>query len=161
MPPLISPLWLALRLSPAPPDSLRTLACWAGVYTPRLSLAPPAGLLLEIGGCLRLWGGLERLVAAVAADLEAQGCAAALAAAPAPQAALWLAQGETSALCTDIATMRARLDALPLSALAGPDLPEAAREKLQRFGARTLGDARRAGPAHRSRGGAGHRPRLR
>jgi len=140
------------------------VALWAGVYTPRLSLAPPAGLLLDIGGCLRLWGGLEHLVAAVTADLAAQGLlhhGAALAVAPAPQAALWLAQGapclaqgvpclaqgapclaqtETLALCTDTASMRERLDGLPL---AGIDLPAPAREKLQRFGTRTLGDARR------------------
>jgi protein ImuB len=147
---MLPPLWLALHLpsaASARPEPLPTLACWAGGYTPRLSLAPPAGLLLEVGGCLRLWGGLERLVDSVAAGLEAQGHAAALAAAPAPQAALWLAQAApclaqagTPALCTDIASMRTRLDALPLAAI---DLADAVREKLQRFGARTLGDARR------------------
>ena len=141
MPSPPSPLWLALCLPPAArPDPLPPLACWAGGFTPRVSLAPPAGLLLEIGGCLRLWGGLERLVAAVAADLEGQGHVATLAVAPAPQAALWLAQAAAPALCTDIAAMRTRLDALPLAAL---DLPEPVLDKLQRFGARRLGDARR------------------
>jgi protein ImuB len=143
LPPHPAPLWLALQLSPASPEALQIAALWAGGYTPRLSLAPPAGLLLEIGGCLRLWGGLERLVAAVTADLAAQDVLAALAVAPAPQAALWLAQAGTAALCTDIESMRAHLDALPLDAIAGVDLPPAVVEKLQRFGARTLGDARR------------------
>ncbi|RLJ65066.1 protein ImuB [Sulfurisoma sediminicola] len=116
------------------------MAFWAGGVTPRVSLVSPAGLLLEIGGCLRLWGGLDRLVAAVAADLHAQGQATALAAAPTPQGALWLAQSGTGALATDLAAMRARLDALPLAAI---DLPAAVRDKLERFGARTLADARR------------------
>lgn len=137
------PLWLALHLSPARPEELEALAFWAGGVTPRVSLAPPAGLLLEIGGCLRLWGGLEKIADVVAADLEALGHAGALAAAPAPQAALWLAQAGTGALCAEPAAMRERLDALPLAALVGPDLSAAAREKLERFGARTLADARR------------------
>jgi protein ImuB len=137
------PLWLALQLppaAPAKPEPLETLACWAGGVTPRVSLVPPAGLLLEIGGCLRLWGGLDSLVAAVAAELSSQGHAAELAAAPAPQAALWLAQGGTGTLATDLAAMRRYLDALPLAAI---DLPAAVREKLERFGTRTLADARR------------------
>jgi len=138
-----SPLWLALHLPLARPEQVETLALWAGGFTPRVSLAPPAGLLLEIGGCLRLWGGLPRLVEEAAAGLEAQGHAATIAAAPAPQAALWLTgagQSATPMLCTDVAAMRARLDALPLAAL---DFPAAARDQLERFGARTLGDARR------------------
>jgi len=134
------PLWLALHLPPARPDELETLACWAGGVTPRVSLAPPAGLLLEIGGCLRLWGGLDRLVETMAADLQALGHAAELAAAPTPQGALWLAQSGAGTLCTDLAALRAHLDALPLVAI---DLPAAARDKLERFGARTLADARR------------------
>lgn len=141
--------WLALQLPSAASarpessesaESLGALACWAGSFTPRLSLAPPAGLLLEIGGCLRLWGGLDRLLDMVAAGLEAQGHEAALASAPSPQAALWFAQAASSAHCVDIAAMRDRLDVLPIASI---DLAAAVREKLQRFGANTLGDARR------------------
>lgn len=118
-----------------------------GGFTPRLSLVPPAGLLLDIGGCLRLWGGLERIVTAVVSGLDAQGYVVTLAVAPTPQAALWLASGApslaptgTKNLCTDVASMRGQLDALPV---ANTDLPAPAREKLQRFGVHTLGDARR------------------
>ena len=50
--------------------ALESLACWAGRFTPTVSLAPPAGLLLEIGGCLRLFGGAAAIVDAVNA-----GCA--------------------------------------------------------------------------------------
>ena len=54
-------------------QALSRLACWAGRFTPTLSLAPPAGLLLEIGGCLRLFGGAEAIVEAVLAGCVEQG----------------------------------------------------------------------------------------
>ena len=72
---------------------LDELACWAGQYTPDIVVAPPTALLLEIGGCLRLFGGIDVLLAAVMAGCARRDLAPALAAAPTPQAALWLAQG--------------------------------------------------------------------
>lgn len=42
--------------------ALHSLACWAGCLTPRISLTADT-LLLEIGSCLRLFGGLENLLA--------------------------------------------------------------------------------------------------
>jgi protein ImuB len=126
-------LWLAIRL-PAPLSSLelKGLACWAGSFTPRVSLAPPQGLLLEIGGCRRLFGGLDRLKTKVAQGLTAQGLAAAIAVAPTPQAALWLAEGNGGG--------GGNLDALPLSHLSWPGDTAA---RLARFGLRTLGEVRR------------------
>ena len=49
--------------------ALESLACWAGRFTPTISLAPPDVLLLEIGGCLRLFGGTKVIVEAVLAGL--------------------------------------------------------------------------------------------
>ena len=40
---------------------IEEIACWAARFTPTLSLAPPAALLLEIGGSLRLFGGVRPL----------------------------------------------------------------------------------------------------
>lgn len=126
-------LWLAVRLPAAPPPSeLDRLACWAGQFTPRVSLAA-AGLLLEIGGCLRLFGGLDALRQEVTQGLAEQGLSesngAHIAVASTPQAALWLAEGDGG-----------NLDALLVADLTWP--PGVA-EKLMRFGLRRLGELRR------------------
>jgi protein ImuB len=122
----MNPLWLAVRLPESSPPS--SLACWAGRYTPRVSLAENA-LLLEIGGCLRLFGGLDVLREQVAQGLAEQGIAARIAVATTPQAALWLAEGGSN----------------DLDGLAIPDLswPGGVAEKLTRFGLRRLGELRR------------------
>ena len=117
--------------------AMHALACWAGNFTPHVSLAD-ATLLLEVGSCLRLFGGIERIAEAVACGIGAQNFHAELACAPTPRAAQWLACCATGALCTDVASMQHRLAALPVDVL-----PERAAQALDRFGARTLGDARR------------------
>ncbi len=119
-------LWLAVRFS----DSSLTpsLACWAGQFTPRVSIAEGA-LLLEIGGCLRLFGGLEDLRQDVMQGLAEQGIAARIAVAAMPQAALWLAEGGGDSL-----------DALTITDLSWP---AGVAEKLTRFGLRRLGESRR------------------
>lgn len=104
------------------------LACWAGQFTPRVSLAENA-LLLEIGGCLRLFGGLDALCTQVTQGLAEQGMEVRIAVAATPQAALWLAEGK----CDD-------LDALMIADLTWP---KDVAEKLTRFGLRRLGEARR------------------
>jgi len=78
---------------------LQTLACLAGGFTSELALAPPAALLLEVGGSLRLFGGVDALLARVAAACAAQGYTFCMALAPTPRAALLLsACGEGVAL---------------------------------------------------------------
>jgi protein ImuB len=122
----MNPLWLAVRLTDNSPPS--DLACWAGQFTPRVSLADGA-LLLEIGGCLRLFHGLDALRAQVVQGLAEQEVAARIAVAATPQAAIWLAEGQCD----------------QLDALAIPDLswPAGVAEKLTRFGLRRLGESRR------------------
>ena len=84
--------------------ALHALACWAGDFTPRITLVSCA-LLLEVGGSLRLFGGLENLVVAVKEGVRAQGFTARIAAAPTPLGAFWLAktgtESGTAALCLD------------------------------------------------------------
>lgn len=155
----MNPLWLALDLPRLPLEAhsglpgpsavaaaaraaaaLETLACWAGGFTPRVVLAPPQALLLEIGGCLRYFGGVGKILAAATKGTVEQGFHASAAVAPTPQGALWLAQADTAALCLDAAMLAAALDALPLAKLA---LAESVQARLAGFGARTLGEARR------------------
>ena len=118
-------------------ETMRTLACWAGAFSPRVSLTPDT-LLLEIGGCLRLFGGLEQLAGAVAASVRAQGFCATLAAAPTPLGAQWLAQSGASSLCHDREHMCRQLERLAIDVL-----PDRVAASLKRFGAQTLADARR------------------
>lgn len=71
--------------------ALHDLACWAGRFTPAICLVPPSALLLEIGGCLRLFGGWRAIVDAVVAGCQAQGWQVNWGLAPTPLAARWLA----------------------------------------------------------------------
>ncbi len=124
-------LWLAIYLPPATPSptsELNRLACWAGSFTPRVSVVD-SGLLLEIGGCLRLFGSLDMLRRQVTQGLAEQNIAASVAIAATPQAALWLAEGGGQ-----------ELDALPVAAITWP---AGVQEKLVRFGLRCLGELRR------------------
>ncbi len=122
-------LWLAIQpADPPSPPELARLACWAGQFTPRVSLAEN-GLLLEIGCCLRLFGSLEALRKQVVQGLAEQGIAVNIAIAATPQAALWLAEGGGG-----------ELDALPVAAITWP---AGVQEKLTRFGLRRLGELHR------------------
>ena len=129
-------LWLAIHLPALSASELGSLACWAGRFTPRVSLAED-GLLLEIGGCLRLFGSLDALRSQVVQDLAEQGIAAGSAVASTPQAALWLAEGGGD-----------ELDALSIT---GITWPAGVQEKLVRFGLRRLGELRRLPSAALSR----------
>lgn len=132
--------------------ALAGLACWAGQFTPHVSLAPPACLLLEVAGCLRLFGGLAALHGAVRQSCAAQGFSAHSALAPTPLGATWLAWGRDGLACPDLPSLRRALGALPA------DLPaweESVRRQLAAFGIKTLGQllalpraelARRIGP---------------
>lgn len=133
--------------------TLEDLACWAGRFTPLITLVPPAGLLLEIGGCLRLFGGAPAIVAALREGCAAQGYSLHWAVAPTPLAARWLAQGGAGAIHHDTGAMQAALGALPCSV---PGWPAAVIEQLASFGLNRLGDLRALpGSALRRRIGSG------
>jgi protein ImuB len=70
---------------------LASLAAWAQQFTPTVALAPPATLLLEVGGCLRYFGGLSSLLEQVRAGLAELGHAVRMGCAPTPLAAQWAA----------------------------------------------------------------------
>lgn len=120
--------------------ALASLACWAGRFTPTVSLAAPDALLLEIGGCLRLFGGAEAIVAAVEAGCREQSYSLTWAAAPTPFGALWLARAGQAAIHVEASAMPAALAGLPC---AVPGWPADVVERLEAFGLRRLGDLRR------------------
>ena len=91
-------LWVALHFPRLPQGSLEAIAAWACQFTPKVSLEPPQALLLEVEGSLRLFGGLQSLKDRLARGLDEMGLSAALATAPTPRAALWLAYGNATHL---------------------------------------------------------------
>lgn len=121
-------------------QALEGLALWGEQFTPALCLAPPHALLLEIGGCLKLFGGLEALADRVRAGLVALGFDAHLACAPTPAGALMLARNGLETFVVDREAMRTRLARLPVERL---DAAPATIAALERLGLRTVGEVAR------------------
>lgn len=133
--------------------ALEALACWAGQFSPQLALAPPDELLLEIGGCLRLFGGLPVLLARVRAEGAVQGFTLREGLAPTALGAQWQARAasatDEAALPPDPDQWRARLAALPVAVL---ELPARHQRLLATLGLRRIGqllELPRAGVARR------------
>jgi protein ImuB len=125
----------ALRESAA----LMHLACWAGRFTPTVSLSPQAGLLLEIGGCLRLFGGVAVIVEAVLNGCAEQGYSTRWAVAPSPLGARWLAQAGAGEIHAELSAMQSALAVLPCRI---PGWPGEVEDRLNAFGLKRLGDLR-------------------
>lgn len=132
--------------------ALERLAAWAGQFTSMVSLVPPQGLLLEIGGSLLLFGGLEALRAHVLEGLGALGYRAATGMAPVPLAAVLLARAGYTTPVLEKPALGAVLGDFPLECLG---LDEAVVSTLHGMGLRRLAEclrlprsglARRLGP---------------
>jgi len=72
--------------------ALAGIAAWVAQFTPTISLASPNEILIEISGCLRLFGGLRPLSGRIRAGLAELGYRASVVVAPNPTAALLLAR---------------------------------------------------------------------
>ena len=107
------------------------LACYR--FSSRVGVAPPAGILVEIRGSLKLFGGLDALVEQFAACVRRLGHAAQMAVAPTPLAALLLARAGLRGLPGDA---WAELRGVPL---ACSDLPAGEVERLANMGFRHFG----------------------
>ncbi|HTP96005.1 MAG TPA: DNA polymerase Y family protein [Burkholderiales bacterium] len=157
------PLPAALALAPeltvrtrdaaAEARALAGIAAWAGQFSSAVSLAPPAGVLLEIGSSLTLFGGADALLRNIDSGLAALGYRARIAVAPAPAAALLLARAGIETPVTDARDLQRQLDRVPIDLL---DHPPEALQTLIDIGVASVGDclrlprdglARRFGPA--------------
>lgn len=133
--------------------ALSRLAAWAGQFTPMVCLVSPHGLLLEVGGCLRLFGGLDQLAGKVREGIAGLGYQAFLAAAPTPLGAWLLAHAGLEERIGRMDALADRLETLPPALL---ELAPAVAEALHGIGVTRLGDClrlpragliRRFGPA--------------
>ncbi|BCL76063.1 hypothetical protein JHS3_17990 [Jeongeupia sp. HS-3] len=134
---LANELTVHRRNPPAEAEAMTLLACWAQQFTPTAVLGAAGILLLEIGGCLRYFGGLAPLQSLVVTGLAALGHTARMSCAPTPLAASWrVAQGQTEPIL-DPAGLLPALAGLPLSVLP---LRERQQAGLAQLGVKTLGE---------------------
>jgi len=137
---------------------LERLVAAAGEVTPRVSLEPPDGVLLEVRGSLALFGGVDALCAQLGAAARRSGARVRLALAPTPLAALAGARAPRARAQAAFRVMhRAQLvGALAPLPLATLRLPPAVLERFAKMGVTAIGAAlrlpraglaRRFGPA--------------
>jgi protein ImuB len=114
---------LSTRLRTLPRDkrkeaaALERLAAWGGQFTPSVCLDPPQGLLLEVGGSLRLFSGLTALLARLHRGLTELGYCIHDAAAPTPLGAALLARAGVESTIRSPAALRQALAPLPVETL--------------------------------------------
>jgi protein ImuB len=118
--------------------ALEAVAAWATQFTPAISLAPPDAVLAEIGGSLRLFGGLKRLTAELTRGARDLGYSTRLALAPTPLAALLLARADCPVTATRLSLLDSALAPLPLAHL---DLAAEVIAMLATAGVTTFGQA--------------------
>ncbi|MBV1776330.1 DNA polymerase Y family protein [Burkholderiaceae bacterium DAT-1] len=133
-------------------ECLNSLGCWGLQFTPAVNLDPAPALLLEIEGCLRYFGGLDKLQDKLLRGLESMGYTYVHACAPTPLGALWLAHWQPGQIITSLDELRTKLVHAPVE-LLGLEA-ELVRHigQLQQLGLRQIGQIRqlpRNGLAHR------------
>ena len=137
-------LALAPRLRVAPRDpaaeteALLGVAGWAAQFTPGVALEFPDAVLLDAAGSLKLFGGLRPLLGHLRRKLEEMGWSAALAGAPTPRGAFWLALAGRGQLIASAGELEPALAALPVEVLRDGETQTA----LRAVGVRTLGELR-------------------
>ncbi len=114
-------------------------------FTPRVSLEPPDGVLLEVRGSLRLFGGARQLCLRLQQELvDTTGVAVRFAITPSPLASLWFARagplGARPVFVRHRDELTARLASLPLGCTRWP---ESSIETLGTMGVRTVGECLR------------------
>jgi len=127
---------------------LHDLAVWCLQFSPAVCLAPPACILIEIEGCLRYFGGFDRLLGQLQAGLAELGQYAQIGIAPTPLAAEWLAHQMQASPVMNQASLAATLAQLPVDQLPWP---RTTLEKLNALGIRRLGSLGRLPRAGLSR----------
>lgn len=116
---------------------LEQLCCWAYGITPSLQPWREDCLVLEIGGCLTLFQGLEALLERIHGGLDCRGYRARTGLAPTRGAAWLLSFADNAGPTLTEETLRQALEPLPLALLEDDFPPQVAA--LHRAGLETLG----------------------
>jgi len=127
---------------------LAQLALWALAYSSRVTPHPPDTLLMEVQGSLRLFGGLDPLLARLHDDAVALGLSLRLGTAPTPAAAALLAR---AGIERPVRTSRAIPLAIAHLSLDHLALEADVRQGLGRSGLGTLGQLSEFPPASLTR----------
>ena len=135
----------ALRLADHDPAQgvalLDEVACWAGRFTPSVSVDPPDCVLLEVAASLRLFGGLTALMDRIRRGLDELGVEHLCGSAPTPLAARWLTRADKAPPVAESRQFGAALDALPVAALAdGSGVDDGVLALLHAIGCRNLAE---------------------
>jgi len=120
--------------------ALAGIAGWAGQFTPTVSLAPPDTVLAEIGGCLRLFHGLPRLLEKLRAGIAELGYDVLVAVAPTAEGASLFSRAGLELVLTEREALGEQLARLTTDLL---ECPGAIRDILANTGMRTIGDCLR------------------
>ena len=126
-----------LRDERAEEHALKGIALWAGQWASTISIEPPSGVLLEISGGLKFFGGLANLLGRVDAGLAAIGFPGVIATAPTAEAASLFARAGQAIVVEEKADWTRKLSALSVALL---DSAQTALDTLSGLGVRTLGD---------------------
>ena len=137
---LDSGLKLLARDAAAEQAALERVAAWAIQYTPAVSIAPPAEVLLEVAGSLQLFGGLTRLCSLIEHGVAELGYSTCIACAPTPLAAQWFARAGLALKIRHHDALRHVLEQLPAAVL---DQPPQTAALLEDIGVRSAGDVLR------------------
>jgi len=118
--------------------ALAQLAAWALQFTPGVSLQAPSGLLLEIEGSLKLFGGIKAILSMIRGGAADMGYTLSVACAPTVAAAWLLARAGSEKIVSCKRMIEVEVSPLHVRAL---DCDAATLETLAAIGVRTVGAA--------------------
>ncbi|MDQ6620588.1 MAG: DNA polymerase Y family protein [Pseudomonadota bacterium] len=119
-------------------EALSSIAAALIQFTPTVSIAAPQAVLADIGGSLRLFGGLRALLRQIVEHLQALGYRVRTACAPTPAAAHFLVRAGQCAVITEAVDLEPALAPLPLALL---DADAGVVQLLRAAGITTFGQA--------------------
>ena len=118
--------------------ALEQLATWAVQFTPGVSLQAPGGLLLEIEGSLKLFGGIKTILSMIRRGAAEMGYTLSVACAPTVAAAWLLARAGSEKIVSCKRVIETEVAPLNVRAL---DCDAKTLETLAAVGVKTVGEA--------------------